>query len=248
MNLSFSDVAGLLEQKKALYTSLVLPTEKKELYSVLVKQPDKIRLRNNFLFYGPPGTGKTFLAQALAQELKTEYVAAQATQFLNPYVGRGSETLRNLYEQTNGIIFIDEIDAIASKRGSKNKSNDDVLIQLLLVLDSVATSNVKASIFATNKKDDLDDALLSRIPLANQLYFNLPDQEQRESILNLKLSYFSTSIRSTKNLAKITKHYDARALEDIVFYASTCALQQNSSTINEKHLYQALEAIHYGKK
>ena len=244
MVLSFDDVAGLSYQKKALYNSLILPQKKQALYNKLVKEPSKLKLRNNFLFYGPPGTGKTFLAQALASELETNYIAAQATQFLNQYVGKGAETIRSLYNKTSGIIFIDEIDAIALSRNSyASKSTQDVLMQLLLVLDSVTTSNVCATIFATNQKDLLDEALLSRIPKINQLYFSPPDFSQRKKILELKLSYFNHAITDTTILAKQTEHFDGRALEDLVINASQIALEHDSSLIKSQHINQALEVI-----
>jgi ATP-dependent 26S proteasome regulatory subunit len=249
MVLSFTDVAGLSYQKKSLYNALILPEKKQALYNKLVKDPTKLRLRNNFLFYGPPGTGKTFLAQALASELKKEYVVAQATQFLNQYVGKGAQTIRSLYNQTNGIIFIDEIDAIATSRDSHaSRSTQDVLMQLLLVLDSVNTSQVCATIFATNKKECLDDALLSRIPKINQLYFSLPDYSQRKNILELKLSYFNHDISDMSLLAKQTEKYDGRALEDLVINASHIALEQDSFIIKKEHIYKALEVISNEKK
>ncbi|MFP4523157.1 MAG: AAA family ATPase [Candidatus Nanoarchaeia archaeon] len=245
--LNFKDVAGLQMQKNVLYDSLILPQKHKDIYEQLVKEPNKIPHRNNFLFYGPPGTGKTLLAKALASEMDCTYIASQSTQFLQEYVGKGAKSLRELYTKTKGIIFIDEIDIIASKRNYSSKNTQDIVVQLLLMLDSVDASKDVTTICATNNKEHLDDAFLSRIPLAHQLYFGLPNAQQREAIIKKKLSYFSSEISCVDSLVKATESYDARVLEDIIIQASRNALKNKSPIITNDHIQQAKEVFLYDK-
>lgn len=245
--LSFKDVAGLQSQKDILYDSLILPIKHKEIYAQLVKEPSKIPYRNNFLFYGPPGTGKTLLAKALASEMNCTYIATQSTQFLQEYVGKGAKSLRELYNKTTGIIFIDEVDIIASKRGESSKNTQDIVVQLLLMLDGVDASKDVTTICATNKKDQLDSAFLSRIPLAHQLYFGLPNAKQREAIIATKLSYFSCDVSCVDSLVAKTENCDARVLEDIIVQASRNALKSKSPVIKNNHIQQAMEVFLYDR-
>jgi proteasome regulatory subunit len=230
-----NDLVGLEKQTKILHDCLFLPIIEKELYNKLVKCPDKVKNRKHFLFYGPPGTGKTSLAKALASEYDVPYTFVQSTQFLNQFVGTGASIMRKLYSNQNGIVFIDEIDIIAKKRtGSDYSKTDDILVQLLMILDG-ATSNFNSStIMATNKYELLDDALLSRIPKSNQLYFPMPDEKQRKNMIEKKLSYYNHKINAIDELVKKTNNYDGRNIEDLFSTAKNYAL-------NSKRDYLVIE-------
>jgi len=223
--IALDDVVGLQQQKQQIYNSLILPLKEKELYAKLVKCPEKIKTRKHFLFYGPPGTGKTLLAKAIAVEYNVPFTFVQSTQFLNQFVGAGSESMRKLYSNYNGIVFIDEVDIIARKRSAgNNDKTDDILTQLLLVLDGANTDYDSSTIMATNNYDLLDEALLSRIPKSNQLYFPSPNAEQRKLILEKQLTYHNHKINSIEPIINLTNDFNGRTLEDLIAYARISAL------------------------
>ncbi len=235
MVFSLDDVVGLTVQKEAVYDSLILPLQKKELYNSLLKDPEKIKERRNFLFHGPSGTGKTHLAKAIASEADVPVVLVQSTQLLQRYVGDGSKALRDLYAHNKGIIFIDEIDAIASKRSKQQSLTHDLLLQLLSLLDGVGSYYSTATIMATNCFDSIDPALLSRIPLSHQLYFPLPDAVQRERIISLQASYHNISDDfNCSLLVSQTQGYDGRQLEDLFAFARRSALKNDCNKLSAK--------------
>lgn len=220
----FEDVAGLNEQKTILTDSLILPFQKRELYNQLVLEPSKIKERKNFLFYGNPGTGKTHLAKSVAGVVGVPFLYAQAPQFLNMYHGEGARKLRELYDRDKGVVFIDEVDAIASKK-DRNTLTKDVLVQLLMVLDPIKQNPGVATIAATNMYESLDSAFLSRFPY--QLHFPDPDVSQRERLIELQLTYHNHQISSLDSLLSLTDGYDCRKIEAMFSLARQSALRQD---------------------
>lgn len=232
MVITLDDVVGLEHQKQIMHDSLILPLQKKELYTSLILSPDKIKERKNFLFYGPPGTGKTHLAHAIAHTCGLSVTMVESTQLLQRYVGDGPKALRELYDTESGLIFIDEIDAIALARSDKQLASQDVLLQLLLLLDSVQSSYSHATILATNRMAALDPALLSRIPLFYQLHFPAPDAMQRKRIIDLQLSYHQTNKIDSSYLVSLTEGYDGRQLEDLFLRARQIALKNDRNYLS----------------
>lgn len=222
---TYKDVAGLKQQKEALYDALIAPLQQEDLYRKLVLEPSKIKERNNFLFYGPSGTGKTLLAKATAFESQLPFTMIDATVFLQKYVGSGAKSIRDLYQKSEGIVFIDEIDAIAQKRGTASPYVEDILLQLLTVLDGIGSDYSKATIMSTNRYNSLDDALLSRIPQSHQLQFPLPDEVQRKNIFRIQLQYHNNKVADLDNLVSKTNNYDGRQLEDLFAQARRNALK-----------------------
>lgn len=238
MMITLDDVAGLESHKKILYDTLVLPTQKRELYNELVKYPDKVKIRKNFLFTGPSGTGKTYLANALANTLELPFLLIDAPQLLQELLGRGPRNVRDIYENNKGIIFIDEVDAIARARSIRPDSlTNDVLLQLLVCLDGISSTYTQATIMATNQEVLLDPALLSRVPKQNKLEFSLPDSTQRKLILEKHLSYHQHKIENVDYLVNITEAYDGRQLEDLFSQARLRALHDDRKYLLEGDFY-----------
>jgi len=230
-SITLDDIAGLERQKAILQDMLILPMSESKLYTEMIIEPSKIKERKNFLFYGPPGTGKTYLARGLAGSCNLDFTSVQSTQLLQRYVGEGAQSVRNLYESTSGIIFIDEIDAIAGKRNEFNAHTSDVLLQLMMMLDSMGGDYNLSTIMATNRVDSIDDALLSRIPVTNRLYFPVPDKVQREKIITQHLSYHRNEINDISKIVDLTNNYNGRDIEDIFALARRNALKAKRSSL-----------------
>lgn len=233
MVFTLDDVAGLEKQKKIVYDSLILPLKKKDLYSKLVLQPDKVHERNTFLLHGPPGTGKSFFAEALANSMNVPYYSFSGTEFLKSYVGEGAKSLRSAYSSSSGIIFIDELDAIGKNRSFLQSAPiDDILLELLVSMDGVNTNYNIVTIGATNRLDVIDPALLSRF--SHIMNFPLPDDIQREEIIKTKSSYFNHKIDSFDFLVEKTTGFVGRQIENCFVDAYRNALSLDRSYLLEK--------------
>lgn len=232
LSYTLNDVAGLEEQKNVVYTNLILPLEKKELFSSLVLHPEKLKERKTFLLRGPSGTGKSFFAQALANTLDAPYFSFQSTQFLTSLVGKGAQALREVYAKEEGIIFLDEIDAIGKDRSlTKNAPIDDVLLELLTCLDGASSNYNLVTLAATNRFSSLDSALISRFSYI--LDFPLPDALQREKIIEKKSSYFNHQISSFDFLVNKTEGFDGREIENYFIRARNNAMLSDRNYLTE---------------
>jgi ATP-dependent 26S proteasome regulatory subunit len=237
--LSFDDVAGLTMQKQVLTDNLLLPLQKKELYAQLVRSPEKVREQNTFLFTGPPGSGKTYLAKALASEMAMPFTSVSSTELLDSYLGAGAKKIRELYQTQEGIIFIDELDAVAQKRTAGNEIKQDVLIELLFCLDGTTSTKPYATIAATNRPESLDAAISSRF--AHTIPFQLPDIVQRTAIAKKQLSYYVTKEINLNEIIFASEGLDARQLCSAIDGAKTYALSDDRAYLQSNDVLLAIQ-------
>ncbi len=181
----FADVAGVEEAKLELSETVEF-----------LKDPARFRALGakpvrGVLLSGPPGTGKTLLAKAVANEAGVPFFAASGSEFVERYVGVGAERVRSLFakarEAGRGVVFIDEIDAVAKVRGGPNSHDEreQTLNQLLVEMDGFATGDTVVVMAATNRVDTLDPALLRPGRFTRKIHVPLPDREAREAILRV---------------------------------------------------------------
>ncbi len=143
------------------------------------------------LLYGPPGTGKTMLAKAVANEAEVPFFAASGSDFVEKFVGVGASRIRSLFASARkagkGVVFIDEIDAIAKRRGGINSHDEreQTLNQLLVELDGFGPNENVVVIGATNRLDVLDPALLRPGRFGRKVHVPLPDRQDRLEILTV---------------------------------------------------------------
>lgn len=243
----FSDIGGLEAQIRELYEVVALPLMKPELFKELGIEPPK-----GVLLHGPPGTGKTMLAKAVASETNAVFIRVVASEFVNKFIGEGARIVREVFRYARSraptIIFIDEIDAIGSRRVEMGTSGDRevqrTLLQLLAEIDGFdPLSNVKV-IAATNRLDLLDPALLRPGRFDRIIEVPLPDRRGRLEIL--KILARQVKIGEDVDLdyiARITEGMSGAELKAIVTEAGYMAIRAGRRKIMMEDLVTAVEKV-----
>lgn len=248
-NVKFCDVAGLDEEKFELEEVVDFLKNPKKYQDMGAKIPKGI------LLSGAPGTGKTLLAKALAGEAGVAFLHASGSEFVEKYVGVGAKRIRNLFEQARElapcIIFIDEIDAIGSKRSDDSNSveHNQTLEQLLIEMDGFDSSTVEGIIViaATNRADSLDKALLRPGRFDRHIIVHLPDVKGREEILKIhsRNKKIDDSV-DFKKIAHNTSGFSGAQLENLLNEASIMAVRNMHEKISESDINSALKKIVVG--
>lgn len=248
-NITFKDIAGLKEEKFEL----------EEVVDFL-KNPQKYKqmgakIPRGILLSGTPGTGKTLLAKALAGEAGVAFLPSSGAEFVEKYVGVGAKRIRTLFEQARKeapcIIFIDEIDAIGSKRDSSENTieHNQTLEQLLIEMDGFETSEADGIVVvaATNRLESLDKALLRSGRFDRQIVVSLPDVKGREEILKIhaRNKKFEDSV-DFKKIAYNTSGFSGAQLENLLNEASIMAVRNKHEKISNDDIDSAMKKIVVG--
>jgi len=194
--IGYADIGGLDTQKQEVREAIELPLTQMELYKQIGIEPP-----TGVLMYGPPGCGKTMLAKAVATNTDATFIHAVGSEFVQKYLGEGPRMVRDVFrlakENEPAIIFIDEIDAIATKRFDAQTGADRevqrILLELLNQMDGFdQTVNIKV-IMATNRADTLDPALMRPGRLDRKIEFPLPDRKQKRLVYQAVTSKMNLS-------------------------------------------------------
>lgn len=187
-DVGYADIGGCDIQKQEIREAVELPLTHFDLYRQIGIDPPR-----GVLLYGPPGTGKTMLAKAVAHHTSASFIRVVGSEFVQKYLGEGPRMVRDVFrlarENAPAIIFIDEIDAIATKRFDAQTGADRevqrILMELLNQMDGFdQTVNIKV-IMATNRQDTLDPALLRPGRLDRKIEFPLPDRRQKRLVFQV---------------------------------------------------------------
>eukprot|EP00892_Ulva_mutabilis_P004610 jgi/Ulvmu1/2520/UM138_0025.1 len=187
-DVTYADIGGNDIQKQEIREAVELPLSNPGLYAQIGIDPPR-----GVLLYGPPGTGKTMLAKAVAHHTTAAFIRVVGSEFVQKYLGEGPRLVRDVFrlakENAPAIIFIDEVDAIATARFDAQTGADRevqrILMELLNQMDGFdQTVNVKV-IMATNRADTLDPALLRPGRLDRKIEFPLPDRRQKRLIFQV---------------------------------------------------------------
>jgi peroxin-6 len=183
-NVSWDDVGGLAHVKADILDTIQLPLEHPELFAGGLKK------RSGILLYGPPGTGKTLLAKAVATSCSLNFFSIKGPELLNMYIGESEANVRRVFQRARDakpcVIFFDELDSVAPKRGNAGDSGgvmDRIVSQLLAELDGMSDGKGGSDVFvigATNRPDLLDAALLRPGRFDRLLYLGVSDTHEAQ--------------------------------------------------------------------
>ena len=184
-DVTYEDIGGLDVQKQEVREAVELPLTHFDLYKQIGIDPPR-----GVLMYGPPGTGKTMLAKAVANATTATFIRVVGSEFVQKYLGEGPRMVRDVFrmarENSPSIIFIDEIDAIGTKRFDSQTGADRevqrILLELLNQMDGFDQSTNVKVIMATNRADTLDPALLRPGRLDRKIEFPMPDRRQKRLV------------------------------------------------------------------
>lgn len=207
--------------------------------------------------YGPPGTGKTLLARACAAQTDATFLKLAGPQLVQMFIGDGAKLVRDCFalakEKAPAIIFIDELDAVGTKRFDSEKSGDRevqrTMLELLNQLDGFASDDRIKVLAATNRVDVLDPALLRSGRLDRKIEFPLPNEEARAQIL--KIHSRKMKVDPSVNwgeLARSTDEFGGAMLKAVCVEAGMIALRMGKNKIGHEHYVDAITEVQAKKK
>lgn len=244
-DVKFSDVAGIKEEKYEL-SEIVDYLKKPQKYTAM-----GARVPRGVILYGPPGTGKTLLAKAVAGEADVPFFQMSGSQFEDMLVGVGAKRVRDLFARARkvapSIIFIDEIDSVASKRGKNEFGGglaDQTINQLLAEMDGFNTTTGIVVMAATNRLDVLDDAILRPGRFDRHIQVSLPDIKEREAILKIHSRNKAISKKvSFLDIARRTAGFSGAQLENVLNEATLLAVREDATIIIEKFIDESIDRV-----
>uniref|UniRef100_A0A182R091 AAA+ ATPase domain-containing protein n=2 Tax=Neomyzomyia TaxID=44536 RepID=A0A182R091_9DIPT len=248
----YSDIGGLDKQIQELIEAVVLPMTHKDKFKNLGIHPPK-----GVLLYGPPGTGKTLLARACAAQTKSTFLKLAGPQLVQMFIGDGAKLVRDAFalakEKSPAIIFIDELDAIGTKRFDSEKAGDRevqrTMLELLNQLDGFSsTADIKV-IAATNRVDILDPALLRSGRLDRKIEFPHPNEEARARIMQIHSRKMNVSPDvNFEELARSTDDFNGAQCKAVCVEAGMIALRRSAVSVIHEDFMDAIMEVQSKKK
>ncbi|KAF2983508.1 hypothetical protein EK904_005701 [Melospiza melodia maxima] len=227
-DLGWDRIGGLKDVKQMLRDTILLPVKYPELFANL-----PIRQRSGVLLYGAPGTGKTLLAGVVARESGMNFISIKGPELLSKYIGASEQAVRDIFNRAQAakpcIVFFDEFDSIAPRRGHDNTGvTDRVVNQLLTQLDGVEGLQGVYVLAATSRPDLIDPALLRPGRLDKCLYCPPPDQNSRYEILKaLSHSLSLANDVDFQDVAAKTEQFTGADLKALLYNAQLEAIHTN---------------------
>ena len=255
---SFADVIGAEDAKRELSYFVDYLKDPRRYARLGLHAPKGV------LLYGPPGTGKTLLAKAMAGESDVTFLTAEGNQFLQRYVGEGSEAVHDLFRTARkyapAILFVDEIDAIGKDRNAQSQDNNsDVLTAFLTEMDGFNTDTTKPVfvLAATNYAVDesaqgakkLDPALVRRFD--RKILIDLPSKDERRQYLKMQISRHKNvtlSDEQIENIAIRSTGMSLAELEGVFEMALRSAIRSESGAVGDEAFEEAFETFQSGEK
>lgn len=249
---TYTDIGGLDKQIEELVEAIVLPMQQEQKFKNLGIKPPK-----GALMYGPPGTGKTLLARACAAQTNACYLKLAGPSLVQMFIGDGAKLVRDAFElakeKAPAIIFIDELDAIGTKRFDSDKSGDRevqrTMLELLNQLDGFSSDERIKVIAATNRIDILDPALLRSGRLDRKIEFPLPNEEARARIMEIHSRKMAVGPDvNFEELARSTDEMNGAQLKAVCVEAGMIALREGATELDHEHFLGGILEVQALKK
>lgn len=246
--IGWKDIGGLEKIKQELKEAVEWPLKHREAFTRMGIRPPR-----GILLYGPPGTGKTLLAKAVAKESEANFIQIKGPSLLNKWVGESEKGVRSIFEKARqsapSIIFFDEIDALAPKRGmffGSSHVTENVVNTLLAEMDGLEDLHDVVVIGATNRPDIIDPALLRPGRFDRLLLTDTPDIESRLEIFKIHTQNMPLAKDvNIKVLSEKTEGYVGSDIESVCREAAMLALREDmkSKEVKKKHFEEAMAKI-----
>eukprot|EP01080_Neovahlkampfia_damariscottae_P002275 gene2275-2449_t len=248
---SYADIGGLETQIQEIKESVELPLTHPELYEDMGIRPPK-----GVILYGEPGTGKTLLAKAVANSTSATFLRVVGSELIQKYLGEGPKLVRELFrvaeECAPSIVFIDEIDAVGTKRYNANSGGEReiqrTMLELLNQLDGFDSRGDVKVIMATNRIESLDTALIRPGRIDRKIEFPLPDMKTKKMIFQIHTK--KMSLAKDLNLDEFTSSKDELSGADIKAIcteAGLLALRERRRQVSHDDFEKAKERVLYKK-
>jgi 26S proteasome regulatory subunit T4 len=244
---SFAGIGGLSEQIRELREVVELPLLNPELFLRVGIKPPK-----GVLLYGPPGTGKTLLARAVAATLDVNFLKVVSSAIVDKYIGESARLIREMFgyakEHAPTIIFMDEIDAIGGRRFSEGTSADReiqrTLMELLNQMDGFDVNSTTKVIFATNRPDTLDPALMRPGRIDRKIEIPLPNDAARLEILKIHAKPVAKRDElDYEAVVKLTDGCNAADLRNVITEAGMFAIRDDRSFLIQEDIVKAARKV-----
>ncbi|MFP3204903.1 MAG: AAA family ATPase [Metallosphaera yellowstonensis] len=249
-NVSWEDIIGLDQVKQELREVVEWPLKYSSLYDEM-----RADVPSGVMLYGPPGTGKTMLAKAVAHESGANFIAVSGPELMNMWVGETERAIREVFKRARQasptVIFFDEIDAIATVRGSDpNRVTDRALSQMLTEMDGVSSRKERVIFMAaTNRPDIIDPALIRPGRLEKLVYVPPPDYETRKVLFQRMITKhpFDEGI-DFSYLAKVTENFTPADIKGVVNRAVLLAIRRSvkegkASKVTMEDVVESLKSV-----
>ncbi|APE95464.1 proteasome-activating nucleotidase Pan1 [Halodesulfurarchaeum formicicum] len=246
-DVGYEDIGGLTEELNEVRETVELPLKNPDLFDTVGIEPP-----SGVLLHGPPGTGKTLMAKAVANQTDATFIKMAGSELVHKFIGEGAKLVRDLFqvarEHEPAVVFIDEIDAIASKRTDSKTSGDAevqrTMMQLLSEMDGFEDRGDVRIIAATNRFDMLDRAILRPGRFDRLIEVPLPDEEGREKIFRIHTRNMSvTDDIDFEALARDTEGMSGADIRAICTEAGMFAIRDDRETITLQDFQEAREKL-----
>jgi proteasome regulatory subunit len=251
-DVSYSDIGGLEDQILEVREAIELPLLNPELFKSVGITPPK-----GILLYGAPGTGKTLTAKAVAHETNATFIRVIGSELVQKFIGEGARLVREIFQMAKkkapSIIFIDELDAIGSKRLELATSGDRevqrTLMQLLSELDGFNERGKVIIIAATNRSDILDPALLRPGRFDRMIEFTVPKDDEREKIFKIHMRNLSIDTKVSFNvLVNSTENSTGADIKAICTEAGMFAIREKRYKVSMDDFVRAIDKVRSKKQ
>ncbi len=245
-NVSYREIGGLEMQIREIKETVELPLKHPELFERIGIDPP-----SGILFYGPPGNGKTQLAKAVACETESTFIKVVGSEFVRKFIGEGARIVREVFqlarEKNPSIIFIDEIDAIGSKRIDSDVSGDRevhrTMMQLLSEMDGFNPAGHVKILAATNRPDILDPALLRPGRFDRLIEVPLPDKNGRLEVLKIHTRNMSLKNVILEEIAERAENASGADLKAVCTEAGMFAIRDKRDYVEPEDFMQACDKV-----